>query len=365
MNVLSRIAVAIMSASVLFASCSGNGGYVSLTGYAQGGVYVVKYNSMTDSGPLELSPEQVKASVDSVLAAIDNSLSGYNKGSILSRFNRGEAVPQDEMFMDIYSFASDCWSRTGGAVDVAAGPLFDIWGFGFTGDSLPSASKVAQVLQGCGFGRLKPSMNDAVLSDGLVHPSSLLRNGASSPECLPLLNYNAIAQGYSCDKVAALLDAAGVKDMLVDVGGEIYCRGKNPSGVAWKIGVDTPYDGNDDPGRSLSGVAEMPFEGCGVVTSGNYRKFYVKDGRKYAHTIDPRTGWPVSHNLLSATILAVNGTLADALATYCMVVGFAKAKEFILESEGIEGYLIYDEDGQMKYWASEGFAVTMPHSEGN
>lgn len=365
MKVNLKIVAAFLTASFLFASCAGRSGYVSLTGYAQGGVYVVKYNSETVGGPLALSPEQVKEGVDSILAEIDRTLSGYNKGSLLSRFNAGEAVPDNNMFREIYSFAAGCWKETDGAVDVAAGPLFNIWGFGFTGDSLPSPSKVAQVLEGCGFDRLKDSMEDAVLEDGLIHPSTLLRADAAHSESLPLLNYNAIAQGYSCDKVVEYLTSLCVEDLLVDVGGEIVSRGVNPSGDAWKIGVDTPFDGNDEPGMSLSGVVNMPQRGCGVVTSGNYRKFYIKDGKKYAHTVDPRTGFPVSHNLLSATIIADNGAIADAYATYCMVIGREKAVEFITSSDSVEGYLIYEEDGKMKYWASEGFDVILPQTEEN
>ena len=172
------------------------------------------------------------------------------------------------------------------------------------------------------------------------------------------MNFNAIAQGYSCDKVASYLHGMGVKDMLVDIG-EIYCEGVNPAGKPWKIGIDRPVDGNNSPGADLDGVWESGGKACGIVTSGNYRKFYVRDGRKYSHTIDPRTGWPVEHNLLSATIVAPNATDADAYATYCMVIGMEAAREFILSNAGrIEGYLIYsDENGEMQEWASSGFSI--------
>ena len=133
--------------------------------------------------------------------------------------------------------------------------------------------------------------------------------------------------------------------------GEIYCRGLNPKGEGWTIGVDNPSDGNNEPGRELRGIWQSDGSGCGIVTSGNYRKFYVRDGRKYAHTIDPRTGYPVTHELLSATIVAPSAALADALATACMVMGPDWSKEFITSHEGIEGYLICGSG----VWNSEGF----------
>ena len=144
--------------------------------------------------------------------------------------------------------------------------------------------------------------------------------------------------------------------MMVDIG-EIFCDGKNPSGKPWSLGIDKPVDGNNEPGAELQGIFRVPDGPHGVVTSGNYRKFYVKDGRKYAHTIDPRTGLPVSHNLLSATIVASDATTADAYATYCMVVGLEDAKAFIESRQDLEGCLIYDQGGEFRTWCSEGFEL--------
>ena len=173
---------------------------------------------------------------------------------------------------------------------------------------------------------------------------------------LPKLNYNAIAQGYSCDLVAEYLYSIGVKDMLVDIG-EIFCDGKNPSGQPWSLGIDRPVDGNNELGAQIQGLFRAPEGPHGIVTSGNYRKFYVRDGKKYAHTIDPRSGYPVEHSLLSATIMAPDAMTADAYATYCMVVGLDASKRFLSENPDLEGCLIYDEDGTFKSWCSEGFVL--------
>lgn len=351
-----RVVFSALLLSAVFCSCSERDRYIAITGFAQGGTYSVKVNLKGTSGPARAVGKELQAGIDSILLALDNSLSGYNRGSVLSRFNTGETVVPDDMFIDIYGRSYDFYESTGGAVDVASGPLFDIWGFGFTSDSLPDASKVAAVRDRCGMRLLKRDISSAVSHDGTLDPSDLLADGVSgiSPE----LNYNAVAQGYTCDVIATYLYSKGVTDMLIDIGGEIYCDGKNPSGGNWAIGIDRPVDGSQVAGADIQAVLEVPDGPRGIVTSGNYRKFYVRDGRKYAHTIDPRTGYPVSHSLLSATVMTVaDATAADALATYCMVIGLDEAIRFVESHDGIEAYLVYDDNGEMKSWASPGFRL--------
>ncbi len=315
--------------------------YVSITGYAQGGSYVVKLNLQGRDGRIGVSPEKIKAGIDSVTVALDNSLSGYNDKSLLTRFNNGERIVPDSIFTDIYRISYGFFEETGGAFDVAAGPLFDIWGFGFKEGSMPSDEMVAEVRESCGMRALYPDISGRVADDGSVCSSDMVKDDAPRKYGKPRLNFNAIAQGYTCDIVADYLYSLGVKDMLINIGGEIYCDGLNPSGKPWTVGVDRPVDGNNTPGAMLEGTLTTGGGPCGIVTSGNYRKFYVKDGRKYAHTVDPRTGYPASDSLLSATVVAKDATTADALATYCMVIGFEKSKEFISSRPDLEGYLIY------------------------
>lgn len=344
------LAVAVMS--VLSVSCVRESGYVSVSGYAQGGTYTVTFNMTGKDERIRVPVKKIASDIDSLLTALDNSVSGYNKGSLLSRFNAGDDIVPDDIFMNIYDRAYGFYDETGGVVDAASGPLFDIWGFGFTKDSLPSPDRVAATLAKSGMDRLYRKM--PLSGDGTVSGASLVSDGC--PDILPQLNYNAIAQGYSCDLIADYLHSLGVKDMLVDIG-EIFCEGVNRTGNPWSVGVDSPVDGNDTPGAELQGIMCAGPEPCGVVTSGNYRKFYIKEGKKYAHTIDPRTGYPVSHSLLSATIVAPDATAADALATYCMVLGLEDARTFIESADGIEGYLIYDDGGIMKTWHSSGFRL--------
>lgn len=317
----------------LFAACS-SPEYVAISGYAQGGTYLVKINR---SG-VKPSEQEIKMEIDRILEDIDSSLSGYNSESLLSRYNRGETIVADGIFSDIFSIARKVWEETDGVVDVASAPLFDLWGFGFTSGDMPSAEDISMTLARCGMTRMPESIavGELVSSEGNK------------------LNYNAIAQGYSCDLIAEYLYSIGVKDMLINVGGEIFVDGKNPSGKAWKLGIDRPEDGNNVSGAMIQAKFCVNRVPCGVVTSGNYRKFYVRDGKKYAHTIDPRSGYPVQHSLLSATVVADDATIADAYATYCMVVGLQEAMDFILSRPDLEACLLYDEEGSMKSWTSPG-----------
>lgn len=304
---------ALFSAILLLCSC--NGRYECISGYAQGGVYNVKYNSRGVSE----SRAQIAAAIEGILTAIDTTLSGYNRESVLSRRNRGEAVRPNAMFLEVKALADHYREISDGAFNCAAGPLFDIWGFGFSSDSLPSEEAIAAAMERC--------------------------------KKEEVLNFNAIAQGYSCDIVASYLHSLGIHDMLVDIG-EIYCEGLNPKGKGWTIGIDTPCDGNNSPGQSVSGIWRSDGGAYGVVTSGNYRKFYIRDGHKYAHTIDPRTGRPVEHDLLSATVTAPTAAEADALATYMMVIGEEEARAFTLSHPGIEACLITSSG----IWRSPGFS---------
>jgi len=316
--------------------------YVQIDGIAQGGNYAVKMNMKDVNVPLQT----IQDSIAALLHQIDTTLSGYNKKSVLSRFNAGEKVRSNSMFLEVYRIGYRLWERSGGALDFAAAPLYDAWGFGFRSSSFPTDEEIKDLLARCGMGHL-PS--ELPVTDGYIDPAAM---------GYPQLNYNAIAQGYSCDIIAQYLYSIGVKDMLVDIG-EIWCDGLNPSGKPWTVGVDRPveHSGEDDGSFALSGVWQSDGRPSGIVTSGNYRKFFVRDGRKYAHTINPRSGYPVEHNLLSATVVSnTSAADSDAIATWCMVVGLQSAQVLILGDPNLEGYLIYtDSNGEMKEWASPGF----------
>ena len=298
-----RIFFSALLTLCLAAGCRPSG-YAVFSGYAQGGTYTVK----ADLSGVSVPQKEIAAAIDSLLRDIDFSLSGYNRNSLLSRRNAGEEIVPDRYFREVLALSERYRAESGGAFGAA--------------DSLPDPERIAAALAACKEEKV--------------------------------LNFNAIAQGYSCDVVAAYLRGLGVRNMLVDIG-EIFCEGLNPAGQGWTIGVDNPVDGNDTPGRDLRGIWQSDGGACGIVTSGNYRKFYIRDGRKYAHTIDPRSGRPVTHDLLSATVVAPTAAEADALATACMVLGPQQARELVLSRDGIEAYLISGSG----VWMSDGFAARM------
>lgn len=342
-----RKPLVLLLALALFA-CTPKERFIRIDGMAQGGVYCVKIGL----DGVKMAPAEIRDSISSILFYIDTTLSGYNQASQLARFNRGESIRPNALFKDMYHEARRWFILSEGALDFAAGPLFDAWGFGFREGRFPSDAEVDAIRSSCGMGLLPAEL--PIGPDGSLDPADM---------GFPRLNYNAIAQGYSCDLVAAFLYRIGVKDMLVDIG-EIWCDGINPDGKPWAVGVDRPFDrptdGSDVPGNELDGIWVSSGMGNGVVTSGNYRKYYFdENGNKISHTIDPRSGRPVNHSLLSATIVSSESACeADAMATWCMVVGKEEASRIILSTPTVEGYLISSaSDGGMEEWPSPGFTL--------
>ncbi len=322
----------------VIAGCStGKGRYEHVEGYAQGGTFHIIY-----SRPVNVKSAQVEQKVNDLLNAIDNSLSGYNKGSLLSRFNAGEEITPDSLFIEVFNRSKEIWLESSGAFDPSAAPLFDLWGFGFGNRETVTQEIIDSTL-------LLVSM-DLISIKGSGDSARVVKKIPGVK-----LNFNAIAQGYTCDVITRALDDFGCTDYLVEVGREIVCKGLSARGDKWRVGLDKPLDGNFDEGAHLQEIITIS-DGA-LVTSGNYRKFYVENGEKRAHTIDPATGRPVTHNLLSATVIASDGATADAYATWMMVIGFEKAREWALQRNDVEVYLVYGEQDSMKVWHTEEFPI--------
>ncbi|MBR5034578.1 MAG: FAD:protein FMN transferase [Bacteroidales bacterium] len=329
----------ILALLLLLASCGSRPTYVQITGFAQGGPWYVTC-SLDDAA----RAEGLKQAIDDTLSAIDWSVSGYNKGSLLTKVNNGENPPLDSIFIDLMNLSRRLWVETGGAFDVSGAPLFDLWGFGFKEGRMPSQQAVDSAMAVVGMD--KYSMVEG--PDGKTY----LRMPTGGK-----VNFNAIAQGYSCDVVARVLDSWGSENYMVSLGGELVCKGLSARGDEWRVWIDRPQDGNNDSGVLKQDV--ITITDCSLVTSGNYRKFYVVDGVKYSHTIDPSTGRPVNHDLLSATVLAEDGATADALATALMVAGPEKgrkmASDWITRGRGV--YLVYGSQDDMKVWHTPGLKL--------
>lgn len=319
----------VLTALMLVASaCVRPPELIRFQGEAQGTYYAVTYY---DQQGRNLQPE-----VDSILVAFDQVASLWVENSILSRYNRNDSdVVLDPMLIEMTKLSLSIAEETQGAFDITVGPLVNAWGFGFRNEQMPDSAHVDSLLEFIGWHRLE------LIDEKLIKEDPRIA-----------VDMNAIAQGYAVDLLGEFLESKGITDYLVDIGGEVLAHGKKPDGSLWKIGIEKPAE-SPTAERQLQEVVE--FTDKAMATSGSYRKFYERDGVKYAHTIDPRTGYPVSHRLLSVSVLAGNATLADAYATALMVMGTEEAKTMVSVKSGLEAYLIYtDENGEYLSWKSDG-----------
>ena len=268
------------------------------------------------------------------LAKVDDALSMFNKKSIISRINNGEDVETNEMFDTVFNLAESIADNTDGAFDITVAPLVNAWGFGFKTGNPPTKATIDSLRSVVGYKKVKLKNKRIQKTDPRV-----------------MLDCSAIAKGYGCDVVAALLRRHGIDNYLVEIGGEVVAQGISEKRLPWKIGVTKPTDDSLAVDKELQTVLNV--KNMAMATSGNYRNFYYKNGKKYAHTIDPKTGYPVQHNILSATVLAKHCAEADAYATSFRVMGLDKAKQVLDKHTELMAYLIYaDHKGNMQVWYS-------------
>ena len=275
-------------------------------GFVFGTVYSITYQSS----------DNLKADIEAELQKVDDEFSMFNERSTVARINRGETVQKSDMFNEVFELAQTVNRETNGAFDITVAPLVNAWGFGFKHESMPTRQQVDSLLK----------VRDQY-------------------------DFSAIAKGYGSDVVARLLRKRGVQNFMVEIGGEIVTQGISERRLPWKIGVTKPTDDSLSVSGELQTVLNIT--DVAMATSGNYRNFYYKGGRKYAHTIDPKTGYPVQHSLLSATVLAKSCAVADAYATSFMVMGVERAKELLERHPELMVYFIYAKpDGTNGVWFS-------------
>ena len=294
------------------------------TGYIFGTVYHITYQYDTD----------LNAEILAELNKVDASLSMFNKQSVITRVNNNQNIEVNDMFTDVFTLAEKISNDTNGAFDITVAPLVNAWGFGFKNGQLPTRVMVDSLKSFVGYKRV-----------------TLIDKHVKKDDPRTTLDCGAIAKGYGCDMVAELLRRKGVANFMVEIGGEVVTCGISDRRLPWKIGVTKPSDDSLNQNQELQAVLNVTDKA--MATSGNYRNFYYKDGKKYAHTIDPHTGFPVQHSLLSATVLADRCAVADAYATSYMVMGIEKAKEVLKRNPKLMAYFIYaDEKGNYKVWYS-------------
>jgi FAD:protein FMN transferase len=308
---------------------------IVLSGEAQGTTFNIRYH-----GAGAVNYQQA---VDSILKVIDQSLSNWVGNSTISLFNKqNELTTNDEHFIRMMLESKSIYQVSNGAFDPAVMPLVKAWGFGPEGPAVKANQNIDSLLL-----LVNWDFDMTMTNDG--SGKTVVQFVKNSPV---QFDFNAIAQGYSVDVVFEFLRNNGVKDMMVEIGGEVRAMGKNDKGELWRIGIDKPVE---EAERTLQAIAEI--NNKAIATSGNYRKFYEKDGQRYAHTINPKTGYPVQHNLLSATVLAETCANADAYATVFMVLGLEESLAFLQNHPelNLEAYFINsDADGNLKTHFTEG-----------
>ncbi|MCR4773134.1 MAG: FAD:protein FMN transferase [Prevotella sp.] len=299
--------------------------YQHNTGFIFGTIYNVTYQYDHD----------INGEILQELNKVDASLSTFNKTSIISQINSGKSPTVDDMFADVFTLAADISKETDGAFDITVAPLVNMWGFGFKHNTMPNSHSVDSIKHFIGYDKVALQGRKVVKKDQRV-----------------TLDCSAIAKGYGSDVIARLLKSKGIDNFMIEIGGEIVTKGLSEKRLPWKIGVTKPSDDSLNTNQEIQTVLNVTDKA--MATSGNYRNFYYKGGKKYAHTIDPHSGYPVQHSLLSATVLANNCATADAYATAFMVMGIEKAKIILDKHPELMAYFIYaDKNGKNAVWYSK------------
>ena len=293
-------------------------------GFIFGTIYHITYQS----------DKNYQQEIENELMKVDQSLSPFNKTSIITKVNRNENVKVNDMFTEVFQLAEKISQETNGAFDITVAPLVNTWGFGFKSGVDPDKQVIDSLRNLVGYQKV-----------ALVNGHIKKQNANTMLDC------SAIAKGYGCDVVARLLKKKGIENFMVEIGGEVVTCGNSEKRVPWRIGVNKPTDDSLNTNNELQTVLNVTDKA--MATSGNYRNFYYKNGKKYAHTIDPKTGYPVQHNILSATVIADNCATADAYATSFMVMGMEGAQKILAKHPELLAYLIYsDHKGKNQVWYS-------------
>ena len=325
---------------ILFVSCSKPEAKLqkfTLNGRVQGTYYHIVYYHFNDEIAIlkhMLTQADIQHGIDSIFKAIDETLSLWNPNSILSKINANKETSLNQIFIDNFNAAMAFSELTDGDFDITVAPLIKAYGFANEKGNKPTDRQTDSLLQYIGYKKVQ-------IKNGILekqHPQTQL-------------DFNAIAQGYTTDCISKYLSTHSITSHIVDVGGEVYASGKKPDGQQWRVAIEQPCDSLNAP-RQYNTLIKL--ENQSVVTSGNYRKYTIENGIKYTHTINPHTGKPVKHTLLSVSVVASTSTEADALATAFMVMGMGKAEQFIAKHPQYQAVFIYcDKDGKTKTKVSQ------------
>jgi len=308
---MSRTTILFLGLSLIFCACTTQPSITRITGKGIGTYYkitIADKNNITQS------------QIDSVIEVLSITASIFNPNSLVSRINRNETDTLNLILREILEVALQVCEETDGAFDFTVGALVNLWGFGKDPEKEITQEDVEKALETVGYKKIRIEENRII---------------KENPETQ--LNFNAVAKGYCVDLVATFLTSKGVENFLVDIGGELSIFGKRAPHKKWRVGIQKPTENKED---DIATEEIMELQDIAVATSGNYRNYIEKNGKRLGHTINPRTGYPETNDLLSATVLASTCTLADAYATAFMVMGKEKAETFVTQHNEINAYLI-------------------------
>lgn len=302
---------------------------INLVGEAQGTYYNIIY--------FDHQNRDLQFEIDSLLDDFDLSVSLWVPNSLLSRINNNDtSVIPDKYFTDNFYLSKKVSKETHGAFDITVGPLVKSWGFGYDSNKQVDSTIIDSLLDVIGFEKVDIINNHIVKQDNRSK-----------------IDFNAIAQGYSVDMIGEFMESKQIYNFLIDIGGEVMAKGKKSDGTHWKVGIEKPASDSNNP-RDLTAVIALTDQS--VATSGNYRKYFEKDGIRYSHIINPKTGYPAKHNLLSVSIISSSTALADAYATACMIMGLDESITFIEGRSDLEAFFIYSNDeGKYDTYITKGF----------
>ncbi len=328
-----KIYLPVIVGLLFFVSCKGKKQYYEESGTVFHTLYTIKYEA----------PHILTDKIDAELQKFNLSLNPFNPNSIIAKVNNNEAVEVDEWFTEVFNKSMEVSRNSDGVFDITCAPLVNLWGFGFNKKDSVTPAMIDSLKTFVGYRKVHLEGKKIVKDDPRL-----------------LLNCSAIAKGYSCDVIARLLEKEGVENYMILIGGEVVVKGVNQNGVCWRTGINLPEDDPDGTKNNYDEIVQLCKKGA-IATSGNYRNFYIKDGKKYAHTIDPRTGYPAEQSVLSATIVANDCMTADAYATAFMAMGLEKARQMADSIPEIEYYVIYaDESGKHQIEYSKGMLQYLP-----
>jgi len=277
-------------------------------------------------------------SVQQVFDEINHSLSTYSDSSVISQWNHNQLDTKADLhLLTVFCAAHQMYHQSNGAFDLTVAPLVNAWGFGRTAKDSVTPQLIDSLRQFVGMNKISIQNGQLIKSDKRI-----------------LLDVNALAPGYCADLIAELFNRHAIRNYLIDIGGEIRTQGVNLKNANWQIGIDKPIDNMGVENPEIQMIVSV--SGWSLATSGNYRHFYIKDGKKIAHTINPHTGYPAETDVLSVSVITHSCMQADALATAIMVLGRKKGLALADSLPEAEAYVIYNDDkGENQVEFTSGF----------